>query len=101
MADILQEFGYFISYRAALRGDFIADTPHHYTGIIAIIVQHIHHITFRPFVEVTVISVFTLGDVPFVERFDHHHKSHFVAQLHQFGSRHIVGSTNGVAAHIL
>ena len=33
-----------ISYRAALRGDFITDTPHHYTGIVTIVVQHIHHI---------------------------------------------------------
>ena len=101
MTDVLQELRNFVSDRAALGGNLIADAPHYHTRIVAIVVQHIHHIAFCPFVEVTVISVFTFGDVPFVERFDHHHESHFIAQFHEFGSRHIMGSTNGVASHIL
>ena len=46
--------------------------------------------------EITVITVFTLGDVPFIERFNHHHKSHFVTQCYEFGSRHIMRSTDSV-----
>ena len=100
MTDVLQELRNFVSDRAALGGNLIADAPHYHTRIVAIVVQHIHHIAFCPFVEVTVISVFTFGDVPFVERFDHHHESHFITQFHEFGSRHVVGSTNGIASHV-
>ena len=100
MADILQEFGHFITDRTALSRYFVADTPHNDARVIPVIMKHIYHITFRPFIEVAVITIFTFGDIPFIERFDHHHKSHFVTQCNEFGSRHIMRSTDRVASHI-
>ena len=63
--------------------------------------QHVHHVFLRPFAEEAVITVLALGDIPFVERLQHHHKAHLVAQFHQFGSRHVVGGTYRVATHVL
>ena len=100
MANILQELGYFITDRTALGRYFISDTPHYYTRIVTVIMKHIHHITFCPFIEITVITVFTFGDIPFIKWFNHHHKSHFVTQCYEFGSRHIMRSTDSVTSHI-
>ena len=46
MTDVLQELRNFVSDRAALGGNLIADAPHYHTRIVAIVVQHIHHIAF-------------------------------------------------------
>ncbi len=100
MADILQERGYLITFRTALGRHFIADAPHHDTGIVAILTQHVHHVTFCPFAEVAVIAVLAFGNVPLVERFQHHHKTHLIAKLHQLRRRHIMGSAHGIATHI-
>ena len=36
-----------------------------------------------------------------LKRLQHEHQAHGVAQFHEFGSRHIVGSAHGISAHIL
>ena len=82
MTDILQERSDFIAYRTTLGRNFITDTPHYDTRIVAELMQHIYHITFCPLVEITVIAILTFGNVPFVERFQHHHKTHFITKLH-------------------
>lgn len=46
-------------------------------------VQHVHQIAFDPLVEIAVITVPALGHLPLVERLDHHHESHLVAQFDQ------------------
>ena len=47
------------------------------------------------------VPVLTLGDIPFVERLEHHHEAHLVAELHQLGRGHIVGGADRVAPHVL
>ena len=100
VADILQERSHLITFGATLGRNFIANAPHHNTRIITILMQHIYHITLRPLIEVTVIAVCTFGNIPFIERFQHHHESHFITKLHQFRRRHIMGSTDSITAHI-
>ena len=82
MTDILQERSNFIAYRATLGRNFITDAPHHNTRIVAELMQHIYHIAFCPLVEIAVIAILTFGNIPFVERFHHHHKAHFITELH-------------------
>ena len=43
--------------------------------------QHVYHIAFRPLFEKSMVPVLTLGDVPLVERLNHHHESHFIAKF--------------------
>ena len=47
------------------------------------------------------VTVLTLGDIPFVERLEHHHEAHLIAELYQLRRRHVVGGADSVAAHIL
>ncbi len=64
--------------------------------------QHVLHVARRPFAEYGAIAVLALGaESPVVERLDHQHHAHLVAELHQFGCRHIVGGADGVGTHIL
>ena len=100
MADVLQESQCLVALGVTLVGHFVADAPHHHTRVVAIVLHHVHHVAFSPFVEETVIAVLALRHVPFVERLYHHHETHLVAQLHQFGGRHVVRSTDGIAAHV-
>ena len=101
MTDFLQELRNFVSDMAALGGNLIADAPHYHTRIVPILMQHIYHILFCPFVEIAVISILTFGNIPFIERFQHHHEAHLVTEFHQFGGRHIVGGTDCITSHIL
>ena len=101
MADVLQERSHLVAFGAALGGHFVADAPHHHAGVVAILAKHVHHVLLRPLVEEAVVTVLTLGDIPFVERLEHHHEAHLVAELHQLGRGHIVGGADGVATHVL
>ena len=101
MADVLQERGHLVAFGAALGGHFVADAPHHHAGVVAILAEHVHHILLRPLVEEAVVAVLTLGNVPLVERLEHHHETHLVTELHQLGRRHIVGGADGIATHVL
>ena len=94
MADVLQERSHLVAFGAALGGHFVADAPHHHAGVVAILAEHVHHVPLRPLVEETVVTVLTLGDIPFVERLEHHHEAHLVAELHQLGRGHIVGGAD-------
>ena len=71
-------------------------------------VKHVDHVPFSPdrsvaavFVEESVVSVLAFRDVPFVEVLAHHHESHLVAELDKFFCRHIVGSSDSIATHVL
>ena len=81
--------------------NLIAGAPHYHAGIVAEGVNHPGEIFLRPLVKVLVVSVLALGAFPFVEGLHHHHEAHLVAELHQFRCRLVMGSANGVAAHIL
>ena len=69
--------------------------------MVAVLTKHVHHVTLGPLVEETVIAAVTLGHIPFVKGFQHHHEAHLVAQLHQLGGRHVVTGADGIAAHVL
>ena len=79
VADVLKEGGCLVAHRAALGRNLVADAPHHHRRGIPERMKHIHHISFRPFVEEPVIAILALGVIPLVERLDHHHKAHLVA----------------------
>ena len=81
--------------------NLIAGAPHYHAGIVAKRAYHAGEIFLGPLVKVLVISVLALGTFPFVEGLHHHHEAHLVAELHQFRRRLIMGSADGVAAHIL
>ena len=101
MADVAKHRGHLVAFGRTLRGHFVADAPHHHGGRVAILPQEVDHVAFRPFVEVAVIAVLALGDVPLVEGFEHHHEAHLLTELHEFGGGHVVGGADGVAAHVL
>ena len=109
VAYILKETRHLVALRITLCRDLVAYAPKCHTRGIAPAAKHPHHIPLCPtysgniglLIEETVISVLTFGNIPFIERLYHHHKAHFLTQLHQFRCRHIVGSTDGIAAHIL
>ena len=70
--------------------------------------QHVDHIPFSPdsavsavLIEESVVTVLAFSYVPFIEILAHYHKAHLVAEFNEFFCRHIVRSTDGVAAHIL
>ena len=59
--------------------------------------QHVEHVTLSPDlavaavqVEESMIAVFALRAVPFVEILAHHHESHLVAKLDKLLCRHVV-----------
>ena len=81
--------------------NLIAGAPHNNTGVITEAPDHPGEVFLRPLIKVLVISVLALGTFPFVEGLHHHHEAHLVAELHQFRRRLIMGSADGVAAHIL
>ena len=101
MANILQERSHFVALGTTLGRNLISYTPHYHTRIVPIMMQHVYHILFCPFVEIAVITILTFGNIPFIERFQHHHKAHLVTEFHQFGCRHIVGGTDCITSHIL
>ena len=101
MADVLEEFRHFVAFRLALGRDLVADAPHHDTRVVAVLMEHVHHVPFSPFIEKAVVAVGAFGYVPFVERLYHHHEAHLVTKAHKFRSRHVVGCADGIAAHIL
>ena len=101
VANVLQVTRDFGTVIVALVGNFVADAPHHHAGVVAELVQQVHHVFFRPFVEELVVAVVHLRSFPFVKCFGHHHHTHFVAGTYQLGCRHVVGSAYCVATHVL
>ena len=102
MAYILKEIEFAHSVGTPLARHFVAYTPHHHRGIVAIVMKHIHHVALCPLGKYRPVAVAALGaECPVVEGLYHHHKAHLIAQLHEFGRRHVMRCAYGVAAHIL
>jgi len=101
VADVLKKPGDLGPVGSALIGNLVADAPHHHAGVVPVVAHQIRQVLFRPFVKIDMIAVFHLGGFPFVKSFGHDHHSHFVACPDQFGSRHVVGSADGIGAHLL
>ena len=101
MADILQEARQFRStVTVPLVGHLITDTPHNHARIIAILMNQIHQIFLYPFIKHFVITILYFGCFPLVKWLGHYHHAHFITSFNQFGSRHIMWSTDGIAAHV-
>ena len=101
VADVAQPCRNLVSVGRPLRGDLVADAPHHNRGVVAEVVQHVDHVALGPLVEEAVVAVLAFGHVPLVEGLDHHHESHLVAQLDKLRVGHVVRGAYGVAPHIL
>ena len=87
---------------APLRGHLVAGAPHDHGGRVAVVLDHVGNILSGPVLEDGAVAVGRLGtETPVVERLDHEHHAHLVAQLDQLGGGHIVGGADGVDAHIL
>ena len=68
--------------------------------MIAITTNKTHQIFLGPLVEKQIITVFTLGYRPFIERLGHYHQTHFIAKFHLPRSRNIMCRANSIAAHL-
>ena len=64
-----------------LFGNFIANAPQNYAGMIAIAPYHIPHIPLRPFVKIFAVAILDLRDSPHIEGFIHDHDPETVAVL--------------------
>ena len=64
MANILQERSHFVALGTTLGRNLISYTPHYHTRIVPIMMQHVYHILFCPFVEIAVITILTFGNIP-------------------------------------
>ena len=109
MADVLKEFCDLISLDITLSRNFVTDAPDCDTRIVSPTAKHSDHISFCPcnsfyirlFIKESVIAVLAFCNIPFIERLNHHHESELITKLYKFRSRHVVGSADCIAAHIL
>ena len=101
MADILQEPRDLTTALIPLVRHLVTDAPHHDARVIPVMMYQIHEVFLHPFVENQIIAVRAFRLVPFVEALCHQHHTHLIASLYQLGSRHIMGSTDSVASHVL
>ena len=79
----------------------ITARPEHHASVIAVVLHHIGDIPFPPLVELFVIVILGLSTVPYIERLNHHHHTHLVAQFNQLRVRHVMTRTNCIATHVL
>ena len=101
VANVPQETGGLASPFRSLFRNLVPDAPHHYARIVPVMAHQIHHILLRPFVKKQIIPVLAFRQCPFVKRFRHHHEAHLVTGIHELRRRHVVGSADGVASHVL
>ena len=102
MTQVLQGFGHLgACYFIALLRDFVTDTPHHYTGVIAVGQYQIGNVLLPPLIKETGITILTLRIFPHVEALGHHHHTQRIANIHLHLTGHIVRCTNCIATHRL
>ncbi len=102
MHDVLQERELLEAVGTPLARHLVADAPHHHRGVRAEGTHHVDHVAFGPFVEEIAVAILALGaEGPVVERLDHEHQAHLVAELNQLRRRHIVTCAHRVGAHVL
>ena len=83
-----------------LLGNFIAHTPQHDAGVVAVVHDEVVDVFFPPLVPKTIVAVFYLGVFPAVKTLGHHHQSQAVAQFHLPCRGHVVRGANGVGTHV-
>ena len=62
--------------------------------------HHVGDVPFPPVVELHAVVILCLAVVPYIERLDHHHHSHLIAELYEFRSRHVMTGTDCIATHL-
>ncbi len=69
--------------------------------MIAVVLYQIGDILIAPLLEELGIAVLAFRINPHIETLCHHHYTEGIADFHLHGRRHVVGSTDGVATHLL
>ena len=102
VADLLEPEGYLGSLVARpLIRNLVTDAPHHYCRTAPVMSDQIDKVLLRPLLKIEIIAILDLRSHPAVESLSHEHHSHLIAYPYEFWRRHIVGCSDGIAAHIL
>ena len=101
MTDILQMLGYLHTLLAPLLRNLVTDAPHHDARMVAMVFHQIGDILVAPLLEELGVTVLALRINPHIEALCHHHHTEGITDFHLQGRRHVVGSTDGVATHLL
>ena len=78
----------------------VADTPHDDARMIPVALHQIREITLVPFIEEAGIIAIRLLAAPHVKALVHHHDSHGITHIQEFGSRRIMTASDGIHTHI-
>ena len=102
MHQVLEHHQFRHSVGSPLAGYLVADGPHHHGGTVAVALHHVGDVFGGPLFEEGTIAVGRFRtETPVIKGFNHQHHAQFIAQLHQLGSRHVVGGADGIGSHIL
>ena len=101
MTDILQTLGNLHTLLAPLFWNLVADTPHDDARMIAVVLYQIGDILIAPLLEELGIAVLAFRINPHIETLCHDHHTEGIAEFHLHGRRHVVGSTDSIATHLL
>ena len=101
MTDILQTLSNLHTLLAPLFRNLVTDAPHHDARMVAVVLYQIGDILIAPLLEKLGIAVLAFRINPHIETLCHHHHTEGIADFHLHGRRHVVGSTDGVATHLL
>ena len=101
MTELLQMLGDLYTLLTPLLRNLVTDTPHHDARMVAVVLYQIGDILIAPLLEELGIAVLALRINPHIETLCHHHHTERIADFHLQGRRHVVGSTDGIATHLL
>ena len=101
MTDILQMLSNLHTLLAPLFRNLVTDTPHHDARMVAMVLYQIGDILIAPLLEEVGIAVLAFRINPHIKTLCHYHHTEGIADFHLHGRRHVVGSTDSVATHLL
>ena len=101
MTDILQMLRNLHTFLAPLFRNLVADAPHDDARMVAVVLYQIGDILIAPLLEELGVAVLALRINPHIETLCHDHHTEGIADFHLHGRRHVVGSTDGIATHLL
>ena len=101
MTDLLQMPANLHSLLTPLLRNLIADAPHDDAGVITMVLHQVGDVLVAPLLEELGIAILALGINPHIKTLSHDHHSQGVTKFHLQGGRHIMGCTDGIAAHLL
>lgn len=101
MTEVLQMLGYLHTFLAPLLRNLVTDAPHDDARMVAVVFHQIGDILIAPLLEELGVAVLALRINPHIETLCHDHHTEGIADFHLHGRRHVVGSTDGIATHLL